>query len=335
MRNAHVVAIAAACLVGSVLMILARVSPLEVWRVVLIEPWTTAYGLGQIIAKATPLLCTGLAVWIARHAGLFNLGAESQLIVGCAAYAVIGAADVPAPLAAVVAIAGALAAGAAIGAIIGAFKAYRNANEVVVAIALNAVVVAGIMALGHNYVFVGSVLRTTTTASATWMPSLGLSHSQANASVWLALAFAVASGWIMKHTRLGFEIRLIGQRPTVAAFGGVAVGRVTCVAMAWAGAAAALASAHYVGGYKHAYEAQMGAGMGLLGIGVALLGGRSIPGLIAAAAGFGALLHGALLASRLVPKELIDAVLALLVVALAAATATDSKAVGAREASDG
>jgi len=124
----------------------------------------------------------------------------------------------------------------------------------------------------------------------------------------------------MFRTKFGFQVRLLGERATVAAASGVALARTTCLAMAWAGAMAALAGLHYVGGYKHAYEAQMGAGMGILGLGVAVLGGRSIAGLLAAALLFGALLHGGLLASRLVPKELIETSIAFIVLALAAVT---------------
>ncbi|MBK9070747.1 MAG: ABC transporter permease [Myxococcales bacterium] len=314
------IAIAAALLLGSLLILLAQVSPASVWQIVLIEPWLSWYGLGQVIAKATPLLCTGLAVWIARHAGLLNLGAEAQLAAGCVTYAVLGASGLPPWLALATAITGAALAGAAIGAIIGAMKASRGANEIVVAIALNAVVLAGIMALGHHFLFVGVALRSETTQAATWMPSLGLGQSQANVSALVALVLAIASGYVMHRTKLGFEIRLLGQRRTVAAAAGIGIVKTTCLAMAWAGAAAGLGALHYVGGYKHAFEAQMGAGMGMLGIAVALLGGRTIPGLVASAIVFGALLHGGLLASRLVPKEIIETSIAMLVLALAAAS---------------
>src|SRR5215208_3894022 len=73
------VALAIAAVVGDILIIIFGQSPGEVYRQLLEGTWGNAYGFGQVVYKATTLTFTGLAVAIGIRAGLFNIGAESQL----------------------------------------------------------------------------------------------------------------------------------------------------------------------------------------------------------------------------------------------------------------
>ena len=66
-------------------------SPLLVARLLVEGTWGTAYGVGQVLFKATPLLCTGVAVELGLRAGLFNIGGEGQVAVASLAVAVVGA----------------------------------------------------------------------------------------------------------------------------------------------------------------------------------------------------------------------------------------------------
>src|SRR5262249_12348925 len=81
-----------ALLVSSALILLYGASPAEVYGLMLARTWGDAYGLGQVVFRATPLVFTGLAVALAFHGGLFNIGAEGQLALGSLACALAGAA---------------------------------------------------------------------------------------------------------------------------------------------------------------------------------------------------------------------------------------------------
>ncbi len=84
------VALLVALVVGDILIILVGQSPSAVFRLMLSGTWGNWYGFGQVLYKATTLICTGLAVSIALRAGLFNIGAEGQLAAGGFAAAVVG-----------------------------------------------------------------------------------------------------------------------------------------------------------------------------------------------------------------------------------------------------
>jgi simple sugar transport system permease protein len=93
------------------------------------------------------------------------------------------------------------------------------------------------------------------------------------------------------------------------------------MAMTAAGALAGLVGADYVLGYKHYYEMGMGSGAGYMGIAVALLGRNHPAGVVVAALFIATLQHGALAASELVPRQLIDVLQAVIILAVAASSA--------------
>ena len=89
------VALGIAAVVGDVLIIIFGQSPGDVYRQLLEGTWGNAYGFGQVIYKATTLTFTGLAVALGIRAGLFNIGAESQLASGGFLAALVGLAMPP------------------------------------------------------------------------------------------------------------------------------------------------------------------------------------------------------------------------------------------------
>src|SRR5687767_7347786 len=86
------IALLAAMAAGSLLMILAAASPLDVWGKLFSETLGESYGIGQVIFRATPLVLTGLAVAVPLRAGLVNIGGEGQMIAAALACGVVGAA---------------------------------------------------------------------------------------------------------------------------------------------------------------------------------------------------------------------------------------------------
>ena len=85
-----VVALGIAAVVGDLLILTFGESPATVYRQLVEGTWGNAYGIGQVLYKATTLTFTGLAFALAGRAGLFNVGAESQLAMGGFAAGIAG-----------------------------------------------------------------------------------------------------------------------------------------------------------------------------------------------------------------------------------------------------
>jgi len=315
-------ALLVAMLAGSLLIIASGQSPLRVWTALVGRTLGNPYGIAQVLFKATPLVLTGLAVAVALRVGLFNIGVYGQMIAGLLACGAIGGAlpaGTPAVLAIPLCLVVAALAGGAIGAATGALRAYRGAHEVIVSIMFNAIVAGVALWAGGAGLFVGETTRTADVVPGARLPTLGIAGSALNAAAPLAVAIAAAIAWLLARTRIGAEWRAVGASPGAARAAGVDVERALLAAMATSGALAGLTAAHYVLGYKHAYEDGLGRGAGFLGVAVALIGRGSAAGIVAAALLLGLLSHGGLVVADLVPKELVDVLQGAMILAVAAA----------------
>ncbi|RMH41749.1 MAG: ABC transporter permease [Deltaproteobacteria bacterium] len=307
---------------GSALILAFGQSPARVYAAMWTRTWGDAYGVGQVVFKATPLVFTGLAVALPYRVGLFNIGAEGQMIAGGLATAVAGAA-LPAATPWFVAIPAAIAAGAAAGAAVGALpgwlRARFGAHEVIDTIMLNFIVAAVALWLGGRWLFVPETTHTAPVAAGARLPVLGLRGSAANASAALAIALAAGAWYWLARTRGGLAWRAVGANPLAAEAAGVRLGRVYVAAMAAGGAVAGAVGAHFVLGYKGYFEEGLGRGAGFMGIAVALLGRAHPAGVVVAALLFGTLAHAGFEINALVPRELVDVLQAAIILAVAAA----------------
>lgn len=319
------VALAVAALAGALLTLVVGQSPFEVYSRLILRTLGDEYSLGQVIFKSTPLIMTGLSVALAFHVGLFNIGAEGQMVVGSFATALCGIAlpaGTPWPIAIPLCVAGGMLAGGGLAAIPGVLKARYGAHEVINTIMLNFIAMAVVLWLGNEFLFLPETQHTTDIAPGAYLSPLGSSGSAANTSFFLALVAAVLVHLFLQKTRLGFEWRAVGLNPRAAENGGVHVDRATIGGMAMAGALAGMCGANFVLGYKHYFEEGMGRGAGFMGIAVALLGRNHPLGIIAAALLFGTLSQGGLAVNSLVPKELVDVLQAVIILTVAATAAT-------------
>ena len=320
--EAALIAILVALAAGSLLMIVAGVSPLDGWRTMAVRTFGNAYGLGQVIYRMTPLVLTGLAVAVPLRAGLFNIGGEGQMVAAALVCAVVAAAipaGTPAVIAVPLGLAAAAAAGAGVGAATGALRAYRGAHEVIAAIMLNAIIAGVALWLGNTWLFTGESTSSAAVVAGARLPSLGITGSGASASLAVAVVAAAGCAWLFGRTVTGFRWRMVGAGPDAARASGLDVARAQVSAMAVAGAMAGLAGAHFVLADEHAYQDGLGRGQGFLGVAVALLAGGRPAALVASAFVFGALAQGGLEVLELVPKEIVD-VLQAIVVMVAAVT---------------
>jgi simple sugar transport system permease protein len=319
-----VVALLVAAVVGDLLILSFGQAPGAVYRLLLEGTWGNAYGFGQVLYKATTLVFTGLAVGVGLRAGLFNIGAESQLAAGGFCAALVGLvlpAGLPWSVCLPVYLAAAAAGGGLVGAVPGVLKARYGAHEVIVTIMLNFVVLALLGYLTSTRLHVPETLHTPAIRSGA-LPRLAdvfpaFHGSAANATLPIALAAAAALGWLLFRTRHGFELRAVGLQPRAAEYAGASVARITWQSLTLSGAIAGLGGLNFVLGYKHYYEEGFATGAGFLGIAVALVG-RSHPfGIVVAALLFATLSQGGLAVNALVPKQMVDVLQAVVIIAVA------------------
>ncbi len=318
-----IVALLLAMVVGDVLIMSFGQSPGAVYRLLLEGTWGNAYGFGQVLYKATTLIFTGLAVGLGLRAGLFNIGAESQVAAGgfCAALAgLLLPAGIPTLLCLPVFMLAAGIGGGIVGAVPGVLKAKFGAHEVIVTIMLNFIVLALLNYFVSAKIHVPDTLHTPELKSGA-LPRLGdmmdaFHGSAANVTIVLAAIAALVMAWYLFRTRRGFELRAVGLQPHAAEYGGVSVAGVTWRALTVSGAIAGLGGLNFVLGYKHYYEEGFATGAGYLGIAVALVGRNNPMGIVLAALLFATLSQGGLAVNALVPKQMVDVLQAVVILAV-------------------
>lgn len=253
--------------------------------------------LGETAIKSAVLILTGLSVAVAFTVGLFNIGAEGQLIWGGLAAAVVGQIDVPGAM--VWSLAAAALAGALWGLLPGWLKVRRGVHEVISTILLNWIaihlvqgwLVPGPLGAPGSGATV-SVAGTEPIVAAARLPRLFFG-SRLDLGFPLALLAAAAVWWLLTRTWRGFEWRAVGTGRDAARASGVPADRRICEGMALSGALAGLGGALLILGTEHKYPGVFRTGYGFDGIAVALVGGGTALGTTAAAIVFGALRAGA------------------------------------------
>jgi simple sugar transport system permease protein len=292
-----------AVLVGAVIMIAS--SPLVRGSLNLGLP-LTAYGalvagsVGSInaivntLVQATPLVLAGLAVGFGFKAGLFNIGAQGQFLIGGLAAAGMGVATAGMPPVAAISIAilAGVVAGAAYGFIPGFLKAYTGAHEVVTTIMLNyvAVQVIAYAASGPLRGANASFARTETITTAALPVMVG---REGHIGILFAAAAVPIIAWLLFRSTLGFEIRTVGANPDAARYAGMHPRALLVLTMSISGLLAGLAGSIEILGQVGHMPAAFATSVGFDAIAVALLG-RSHPyGILFAGLLFGAMRAGA------------------------------------------
>jgi simple sugar transport system permease protein len=289
----------------------------------------STYGWGYTLYYATNFMFTGLAVAVAFHARMFNIGGEGQAMLGGLGVALV-CLMIPWPhwsLALVGAIAASMMFGALWAAVPAYLQAARGSHIVITTIMFNFIAAALL-----NYVLV-NLLRPVGSmdpASARFpeavhLPTLhemlapiGISFSKAapaNVSLLVAVAACVIVWALIWRTRLGYEIRAYGHSETAARYAGISPMRITVVSMVISGALAGLMAINNVMGEAERLVMNATEGAGFIGIAVALMG-RSHPfGVFIAALLFGFLYQGGaeLALWTNIPRELIVVIQALVI----------------------
>ena len=274
------------------------------------------------LVRATPLILTGLSVAIAFRAGVFNIGAEGQLLAGAAAASAISLLP---PLShshwnPTVALALGAAAGGAWAAIAALLRARFHVLEVISTILLNfvALYLVAYLVRGPLQEPLHIYPQSGTIEMAARLPRL-LPASRLHVGFVVAIIVAAASWWVVRFTAAGFRLRAIGANPDAARVAGeIDVARTGALAFVVSGAIAGLAGAIEVTGVTFALYENISPGYGYTGIAVALLARLDAAAVIASGLLFGALEAGASAMQRDagVPAVVVSIIEAIIVLAL-------------------
>ncbi|MCK4546751.1 MAG: ABC transporter permease [Candidatus Eisenbacteria sp.] len=291
--------LALALAVGAVIILAIGENPLTVFGLMLRGSFGSLRRLSGTLQEASPMIFTGVSVALAFRAGLFNIGAEGQLLIGgfAAAWAGFALTGLPGPLHVVFCVVAAAAAGLVWGLIPGILKARLGVHEVINTIMLNYVALSLTNFLvGHPYFKEpGQIPQTRDIAASSVLPRFEFlyAHAKVNAGLWVALAVMVAVGYLLARTRYGFEIKAVGYNPEASEAAGISKSRVIWTTMGLSGAIAGLAGAEQVLGVFRCFVSPFPFGYGFVGIAVALLARNNPLAVLPAALIFGALTSGA------------------------------------------
>ncbi len=297
--------LALAFLVSGLVVLLVGENPLEAVRLLIFGAFGFGEAIGYTLFYTTDFIFTGLAVAIAFHAGLFNIGGEGQAALGGlgAALAALTLGHLHPLIAVPGVIAGAALFGGLWGFIPGWLQAKRGSHTVITTIMLN-FVAASIM----TYMLVNVIIKpgqsapeTVTLPEQVWMPQfhallarlgLDIGRSPWNVSFLIALLCCLLVWLYVWKSRPGYELRVVGRSEGAALYAGIRSDRHIVVVMTLAGALAGLMALNEVLGSQHRLVLGFTSGYGFVGIAVALMGRNHPLGVVLAALLFGALYQG-------------------------------------------
>ncbi|MDO5743189.1 MAG: ABC transporter permease [Micrococcaceae bacterium] len=249
----------------------------------------------ETLTVSTPLICAGLGVALAFRAGLFNIGAQGQIIIGSIMAAYAGFAwHLPIGIHLLLVVIMGVVGGAIWGGLVGLLKARTGAHEVILTIMFNYVALYFLDFLLNTTAFqrpgetnpISPILDANAVFPA-------LPGSRLHLGFVMAILLTILVAWILKRSTIGFEFRAVGINAAAARTAGVNVARSTILVMAIAGALAGAAGVAQVAGTEKVLTAGIAASLGFDAITVALLG-RSTPwGTFFAGLLFGAFRAGA------------------------------------------
>lgn len=326
-----------AALCAAVVLLAIGESPLDALTVMVSGAFGSASGWGYTLYYATSFIFTGLAVTVAFHGGLFNIGGEGQALLGGLGVA-LACLFIPWPhwsLALVGAAILGMVFGGAWAAVPAYLQARRGSHIVITTIMFNYIAAALMIYLLVDYLRPAGSMDP---ASARFAAELALPKFQdmpliqdlflryddagavkltkdglpmyqrqpANITFFIALACAYLVWILMWHTRLGYEIRAFGKQEKAANYAGISSFKITMTAMIISGALCGLMAINNVMGQSERLLQNSAEGAGFIGIAVALMGRNHPVGVILAAVLFGFLYQGgaALGMNTTIPVEL-------------------------------
>lgn len=288
----------------------------------------SASAISETLTAAIPLVLAGLGIGLAFRAGLFNIGAEGQMIIGGLATVIVSFSltGLPFIVHLPLALLAGLAAGAVYGSFAGLLRAGTGAHEVISTIMLNLIAIRLLDWLLRQP-FIQKDGRADP-ISKNILPSAELPrllsfidpNLRLHAGLFVMLLAVAVIWWLLYRSRLGFALRMTGENPDAARYAGVRSGMGIVIAMGLAAGLAGLAGACQISGVLGRATPGFTAGIGFDAIAVALLGRSHPVGILLAGLLFGALEAGGrqMQVDAGVSIDLISIIQALIIVFVAA-----------------
>ena len=298
--------LAMALAVAAVVVLIVGFQPTQVLVLLVKGAFGSRAGIGYTLYYATTFIFTGLAVAVALHGGLFNIGGEGQAMMGGLGVGLAALAlgpHLPMALMLPVLVIAAALFGMAWAAVPAALQAWRGSHVVITTIMFNFIAAA---LLGYLLVNVlkepgNMAAETAAFAASARVPgmhdalrALGIEwpRTPLNLSLLLALAAAVAVHLTLWKSEPGYALRAVGFAPEASRYAGIRPPRLIMLSMAISGALAGLVGVNEIAGAHGRLLGEFVAGAGFAGIAVSLIGRNHPVGIVLAAVLFGALYQG-------------------------------------------
>lgn len=316
---------------------LAGENPVHLFLVLFKSAFGSRYDLGLTLFYTSSLIFTGLSVCIAFHAGLFNIGAEGQMTIGCLATTGFALAfpQLPVWLAIPSATLAGFLAGSLWGFIPGWLKVNRSSHEVIVTMMMNFIAAA----LVNFVIFEFIRSETSQNPESAEIPSQYLLtsidpiqkifiDSPANISFAVALISCFLVYIFLYKSVWGYELRASGSNPTASSMMGIASDRWKILAMTLAGMVASLVAINEILGSAGKFKIGFSAEYGFIGIAVSILARNHPIGIIATAFLFGVLQKGAAdldIETEMITRDFAKVIQGILILSVTAAMAFEFK----------
>jgi len=281
---------------GALILYAVRIDPAKAYSVFFSSSLASSAGIVAIFVAATPLIINGLGISIAFKAGIWNIGAEGQMLAGAVLAAVGGIyISLPFPLHVLLLMILGLIGGAAWAAIPAILKAFLGANEIVVTLMFNYIMILLTQYLLSGVLNSGGIAyagqRTVPIQVTAQYPPL-IPGTALHFGVLVAILLVPAVYFLMYRTVFGFRLRVVGSSEKTAKYAGIRIPVLIIMAMLLSGAFAGLAGMGEVSGVHYALLVGITSGLGYTAVLVAVLGRLHPVGVFLAAILFGCLIVG-------------------------------------------
>ncbi|MBD8065724.1 ABC transporter permease [Devosia sp. PTR5] len=290
-----------AFLIGGLIVLAVGQNPLQAVGVMVYGAFGYGTGVGYTLYYTTDFIFAGLAVSLAYHAGMFNIGGEGQAYLGGLGVILIALAlnglhwTVMFPLMIV------------FGALFGAFWAFipgylqaKRGSHIVITTILFNFIATSVMSYIITRILKPEGVNSDESApieAISRIPRLGeffsfFGRSPANLSILVAIVALVFCYWLIWHSKFGYAMRALGHNPVAARYAGISGTRMIIITMAICGALAGMVAVNNVGGVQGRLILNFVNGAGFVGIAVAFMGRGHPIGVALSALLFGALYQG-------------------------------------------
>lgn len=315
-------AVVLALLLGAILITLSGENPLVAYRALIGGAFIGSLNLQNTFVRSMPVILSGLAVSVAFACGMFNMGVEGQLYLGAFAAAWVGFTfqGLPAPIHILLAIGAAALVGMAWAYLPAIAKIRWDTNEIVTTMMLNYVAQYFTSYLvSFPFKEPGDLPQTPAVFPSAQLYQFSAA-SRLHAGIVLAVVLAIALYFLIRHTALGYEIRMTGLSASVSRCSGIDTERTALKAMLLSGALGGIAGAVEILGVHYRFINNFSPGYGWDGLAVSLLAKGNPLGILLAGVFYGGLQAGANIMefSTRVPKQLVDALRAIIILFVAA-----------------